>query len=129
MKRVKNKKIIICDIDGTLAYSDTEISNKMLELIKNLQNKYIFITIGGGNYIHLYNQFIKKYQEKIDKEIYVYVSSGLECYKVTKESTEKIYSIELTNEEKYKIVRVVSNFIKENNEKYVFFTNSALPID
>jgi hypothetical protein len=23
----------------------------------------------------------------------------------------------------------VINFIKENNEKYVFFTNSALPID
>jgi phosphomannomutase len=115
MKRNKNKKIIICDIDGTLAYSDTEVSDKMLRLIKSLQNKYEFVTIGGGNFIHLYNQFIQKYQKKIDKEIYVYVSSGLECYKITKKSIEKIYSNELTNEEKHRIVRVISNFIKEKN--------------
>ncbi|MDD5638959.1 MAG: HAD hydrolase family protein [Candidatus Pacebacteria bacterium] len=39
MKRIKNKKTIICDIDGTLAYSDTEVSDKILRLIENLQNK------------------------------------------------------------------------------------------
>ena len=107
------KKIIACDIDGTLAYSDTEISDEMLELISKLQKKYIFVTIGNGNYMHLYNQFIKKYIEKIGKEIYVYVLGGLECYKTSKKEIIKIYSNDLSNDEKNKIVRTISNFIKD----------------
>lgn len=36
---MKEKKVIICDIDGTLAYTDTEVSDEMLDLIEKLQDK------------------------------------------------------------------------------------------
>ena len=98
---MKNKKVIICDIDGTLAGSDTEVSDEMLETIKKLQEKYLFVTMGNGNYIHLSNQFIKKYLEKNSKELYVYALGGLECYKVAKEGVTKIYSNDFTEDEKY----------------------------
>ena len=109
------RKIIACDIDGTLAHSDTEVSDEMLEVISKLQEKYIFVTMGNSNYIHLHNQFIKKYMEKINKEMYIYVLGGLECYKTTKEGIIKLYSSDLTNGEKNKIVKAISDFIRENN--------------
>jgi len=109
------KKIIVCDIDGTLAYSDTEVSDEMLELISKLQEKYLFVTMGNGNFIHLFNQFVKKYIEKIGKEIYIYTLGGLECYKTTKEGIIKLYSNSLTQNEKYKLVNVVSDFIRKYN--------------
>lgn len=113
--KFKNKKIIVCDIDGTLANSDVEVDPEMLKIISRLQESHTFVTIGNGNYLHLYNQFIKKYIEEVGKEIYVYPMGGLECHKITKEGILKLYSNELTNEEKYKIVRAISDLIKENN--------------
>jgi len=107
--------LIICDIDGTLAYSDTEVSYQMLDAINDLQEKNEFIIMGNGSYNHIYNQFIKKYLKWNDKDLYVYALGGLECYKVTNEGEMKLYSNELSSEEKYKIVNVVSSYIHDNN--------------
>lgn len=110
---MKGKKVIICDIDGTLAYSDTEVSNEMLKLIDKLQEKYLFVTMGNGNFTHLNNQFVEKYKENNSKELYVYALGGLECYKVMKDGVLKVYSNDLTNDEKYKLVKTISDFIRE----------------
>ncbi|MFH1801596.1 MAG: HAD-IIB family hydrolase [archaeon] len=110
---MKNKRIIICDIDGTLADSDTEVSDEILNLISKLQKKYIFVTMGNGHYIHLYNQFLKKYIEKVGKEIYIFPLGGLEAYKTTPEGIVKLYSNDFSEEEKRKIVRTISDFIRE----------------
>jgi phosphomannomutase len=112
---MKNKKAIICDIDGTLAYSDTEVNNKILEIISEIQKKYIFITMGNGSYIDIYPQFVKKYMEKVKREIYLFTLGGLEGYKITKEGVIKLYSNELSKEEKNKIIKKISKLIKEKN--------------
>jgi len=112
---MKNKKAIICDIDGTLAYSDTEVDNQILEIISELQEKYLFITMGNGSYINIHNRFVKKYIEKIKKEIYIFALGRLEGYKITKEGVIKLYSNELSDEEKNKIIKKISKLIKEKN--------------
>ena len=107
------KKVIICDIDGTLAYTDTEVTDEILNVIKKLQKKYLFVTMGNGTFTHLHNQFVKKYKEKNDKEIYVYSLGGMECYKVADEGIIKIYSNDLSEDEKRKLVNTISDFIRK----------------
>lgn len=109
------KKMIICDIDGTLAKSDTEVTDDMLEVISKLQEKYTFVTMGNGTFNHLYNQFVRKYQEKVGKELYIFALGGLEGYKLIDEGVLKIYSNDLSFEEKTKIIRTISECIKKYN--------------
>ncbi len=108
-------RVLACDIDGTLAYSDTEISGEMLEAISKLQEKYIFVTIGNSNFNRLYWQFIKKYSEVVGNDMYFFPLGGLEGYMINKDGLIKIYSNDFSLEEKYELINVLSDLIREEN--------------
>src|SRR3989344_2817398 len=56
----KDKKLIVFDLDGTLAESKLDIDEEMAGLIKDLLEKKSVAVIGGGKYALFQHQLVSK---------------------------------------------------------------------
>ncbi len=117
-----NKKIIIADLDGTLAPSKGKIDNEMSELILKLLNYKQFAVISGGTYKQFENEFIsglriKRKQEYIEK-LYLMPTCATSFYKFRFNKARKtgkwikIYEENLTEHEKKKILHAFEIALK-----------------
>lgn len=102
---IKDKKIIVFDLDGTLAESKQALDQDMVKLLPNLLSIKKVAIITGGGLPQLEKQVISKIPEDIEKfrKLYLFPTKGAAMYSFDGTDWQKIYQKRLTDEEKIKI--------------------------
>jgi phosphomannomutase len=100
---MKSGKIILFDIDGTIAESGQKIDDEMKEIIEKLSQKYILGVVGGGKYEKI------KYQldDKFEKFEHIFAECGCVYYR----NGDHVYTKNLRTHETYKYINFL---IKES---------------
>lgn len=107
------KKLIIFDLDGTLAKSKSAIDKEMAELINGLLKVVKVAIISGGDWPQFEKQILDHLTKKPSlKDLSILPTSGTKYYQFKKD-WEKLYADEFTKEEKKKILDSLKSAIKE----------------
>ncbi len=103
-----SKKVIVCDLDGTLAVSKSALSPEMAETIMNILPKYYFAIISGGGFAQFEKQVISQLHgdSQFFKNLYIFPTMGGMCYTYDTEVSEwkKIYDESLAEDERKQIM-------------------------
>lgn len=111
----KMEKIIISDVDGTLAESRQPIDAEIAPLIANVLKTRLFCTISGGSIELLIKQLTPLIELSDFKEenFFISATSGAVLYRMENKSPRLIYKECLTIEEKNKIEKLILALSKE----------------
>jgi phosphomannomutase len=104
-------KLIIFDLDGTLAESKQLLDNEMADLIYQLLEKKNVAVISGGAYKQFEKQFLKGVRGDLSK-LYLFPTCSTSFYR-HQEGWEKVYEEALTQQEKEKIFLAFRKSIEE----------------
>ncbi len=116
LKKLKPKKLIAFDMDGTLTPSKSKLQPDMAKVFgKLLETHKLSITSGGS-----YQTFQKQFLPYLDvpksslKNLSIFPTCGSACY-VYKSGWKKVYSLNLTAKEKSDIRKAFARIFKEIN--------------
>ncbi|MDD3120706.1 MAG: HAD-IIB family hydrolase [Candidatus Gracilibacteria bacterium] len=109
----KNKKMIVFDLDGTLAPSKAEIDSEMAELLVELLKKYKVSVVTGGDYERFDKQIFQFIgdDENILKNFYACPTCGTKMYVYKDGNWTKLYSEDLTEKEVEYILNTLNEAI------------------
>ena len=101
MKSIKGKKLVIFDLDGTLAQSKQAMSPSMSTLIQSLIQHIKVAIISGGGFPQFQKQFLATFDAHAPglSNLYLLPTSGTRCMTWNKDWQEK-YAENLTEKEK-----------------------------
>lgn len=120
VKKLKPKKLIVFDLDGTLAESKTVMDSGMAGLIiKLLETKKVAV-IGGGKYTLFKWQFLgalKKAPKKLLQNLFLFPTSGNAFYRYTS-GWKNVYSHDLSKQEKTQIRQAFTQAFKKIDYKH-----------
>jgi hypothetical protein len=128
MTKLKNKKIIIFDLDGTLTESKSNLDYEMSKLLCELLNYKKVAIIGGGKYEQFKNQFLKyfKCDAKKLKNLFLFPTNATTFYKFKNDKWHKIYEFELKRYDVQKIFDAFNETFKKFNYKHPSKTYGSL---
>ena len=100
-KDLGSKKLIVFDLDGTLAESKSKMDAQMDALITNLLRARKVAVIGGGKYDLFKSQFVRELSASKDllKNLFLFPTTATSFYRYDK-GWKKIYSLHLNKKEK-----------------------------
>ena len=107
------KKIIIFDLDNTLAPSKSIISNEMANNLIDLTNQYDIAIISGASFNQFKKQIIPFLYGNLHK-IYLFPTCGASFYKYEKD-WQNVYLEELSENDKEKIYNAFNECFKHVN--------------
>lgn len=104
-KNPKNKKIIIFDLDGTLAPSKLPMSGGMSGLLMQLLSSYRVAVIGGGRYEQFKSQLLKNLPHHDARlgDLFIFPTNATALYRFGLGKWKKIYAHNLSVGERHKI--------------------------
>ena len=108
------KKLLIFDLDGTLAESKCPLSLEMAEILEEALNTFSIAVISGGNYPQFEKQFLSNLpllDEQL-KKLYLFPTCATSFYRYVGK-WERVYSEELTEEQRKKILDSFDKVFKE----------------
>ncbi len=107
------KRLIVFDLDGTLAESKTSLDTEMAALLHELIGIIKVAVISGGNWAQFEKQLLSNlpHDESL-KNLSLLPTCGTKFYKYTGD-WEKIYSEDFTDDEKIKIIGSLKKVIEE----------------
>ncbi|PIN87556.1 hypothetical protein COV12_03180 [Candidatus Woesearchaeota archaeon CG10_big_fil_rev_8_21_14_0_10_32_24] len=109
---IKNKKVIIADVDETICETCQLISPEMAEKINSLiQQGYIFAVISGTNKEYLQEMISKK----LNGEHHLLATTGTHYLKINGDKEEEIYRYTLDENEKKDIIDALYNLTDKFN--------------
>jgi len=112
-----NKKVIVCDLDGTLAESKSVLSREMAEVLYEVLRRHFLVVVSGGTYHQFQKQFLSQFScpPELLQNLFLFPTSGSTAYKydISSGQWEQIYNEVLTEEEKEKIKSAFKEFIAE----------------
>jgi len=107
MKQLKGdlKKLIIFDLDGTLAESKSSMTLDMAELLELLLQRFSVAIISGGAYAQFDKQFLNSLPlpDQLLRHLYLFPTCATSFYRYDVK-WNRVYSEDLTQEEKTKII-------------------------
>jgi HAD superfamily hydrolase (TIGR01484 family) len=111
------KKLVVFDLDGTLAPSKSAIDGEMAKLLDKLLGTVKIAVISGGDWSQFQKQVLS-HLETVDglKNLSLLPTCGTKFYKYD-ESWEKLYSEDFTEEQKTKILDSLKKMIEQSGEK------------
>ena len=114
-KNIKNKKLIVFDLDGTLAESKKEIDQEMVLLLTKLLEKKKIAVIGGGKYELFQSQLLArlKVPEPLLKKLFLFPTSATVFYRYYKKSWRQVYCHELSIKDRQRIVKAIKETLEE----------------
>ena len=113
---MKDKRLIIFDLDGTLAESKSPLDNEMSGLIGSLLNEKEVAVISGGAHNQLEKQLVNSLNctEELLRKLYLFPTCSTSFYRYT-DKWENVYTEELTTEERNKIRASLSKALGETS--------------
>jgi len=115
MKNLSGKKLIVFDLDGTLAPSKAAIDKEMDRLFTRLLAAKRVAVIGGGKYELFKSQLISKLTapKALLKNLFLFPTTSTAFYRYDG-GWKKVYRHELSKEERAKIKRAFKEILKES---------------
>lgn len=111
------KKLIVFDLDGTLAPSKSNISEEISKLLGTLLSVTKVAVISGGDWPQFEKQLLSKLpHDKYLKKLSLLPTSGTKYYEY-KSGWEKRYSEDFTEEEKKKIISSLKKAVDKSGFK------------
>ena len=108
------KKLIIFDLDGTLAKSKSSIDKEMAGLLNSLLDVAQVAIISGGDWPQFEKQVLDQLPKKaLLKKLSILPTCGTKFYRYKKD-WEQLYAENFTDEEKKKILDSLQNAIEES---------------
>ena len=112
------EKIVVCDLDGTLAPSKSALEKEMASLICGVLKKHKFAVISGGSYKQFQKQFVNHLfcgEDNLDK-LYLFPTNGSSCFIYDKSdgTWKKLYEENLSEFEKEKILKAFDKVLPES---------------
>lgn len=111
-----NAKLIIFDLDSTLAESKSKISHSMTEVLQTLLVQKKVAIISGGNFPQFEKQVLASFpHEEHFQNLFLMPTTGTRLYMYMNKTWSLVYSKDLTPEDKEKIRDAFSEvFLKMN---------------
>ncbi len=111
------KKLIVFDLDGTLAQSKASIDSEMAGLLGKLLGTVKAALISGGDWPQFEKQVLSHLGKDANfKNLSILPTCGTKFYKYT-DDWEKVYVEDFTNEQKKKIIDSLNKAIDESGLK------------
>jgi phosphomannomutase len=112
-------KIIIFDLDGTLAESKSRVTPHMVAALKRLLGRYNIAIVSGGAWPQFEEQLVKSLQLTQDeaKKIHMFPTSGTSFYKFESDAWSCVYSETLSQEEIKKIMAAFASVLDDPGVK------------
>lgn len=115
---LQNKKVLVFDLDDTLAESKASIDDEMARLLCKALNKRIVAIMGGGSFGQFKKQVLSNLKCKSDlKNLFLLPTSGAKMYKYKKGRWNIVYSNILSAREKGKVIRAIKEALEKINYK------------
>lgn len=112
------KKLIVFDLDGTLAESKAELDAEMSKLFKGLLDVAKAAIISGGNWPQFEKQVISKLPTNSNlNNLSILPTCGTKFYKFHASGWEKIYAEDFTDAERKKIIDSLNKAVEESGFK------------
>lgn len=107
------EKIYIFDLDDTLAESKTPLSHEMSIVLSQLLKRVKVAIVSGGSFEQYKKQVIVSLPQdrEILKNLYLFPTNGSSMYQYV-DGWKKVYSEELTKEEREKIINAINSALK-----------------
>lgn len=109
------KKLIVFDLDGTLAKSKSPMDSEMASLLQKLLAKKAVAVISGGSYNQYQKQFLASLNcndANLLKNLFLFPTCSTAFYRFKNEWT-KVYAEELSKEQKEKIFNAFEKVFSE----------------
>ncbi len=116
---ILSKKIIIADLDGTLAESKSDMDKEMSDIIVKLLKYKAFAVISGGAYSQFQIQFVKNLScpEDLISRLYLFPTCATTFYMHKNGTWKQIYSEDLSSDEKSRIFNAFDVALKKTGFK------------
>lgn len=103
-RKLRQKKVVVFDIDGTLTPSKAPADKEMIGLLLGLLDKRSVAIIGGGKYSLFKEQLVEQLpnQDRRLEKLYLFPTNSTAFYRFN-DSWYEVYSHELSVQEKEKI--------------------------
>ena len=113
----RDKKLVIFDLDGTLAESKADIDDEMAGLLKNLLDKKLVAVIGGGKYELFQRQLLSKLNvsEDLLKKLFLFPTTSTVFYRYESNGWEQVYAQNLSEEERKRVFDAFDKVFSELN--------------
>ncbi len=115
---MNNKKVIVCDLDGTLAVSKSPLSKDMAEVICHILSRYYFAVVSGGSYRQFEKQFISQLhcEPFLLKNLSLFPTMGSTCYLYDEENKawKQMYDEQIPESDRKKIIKALEDSVKES---------------
>ncbi|KND48157.1 MAG: phosphomannomutase [Parcubacteria bacterium C7867-006] len=115
---MNTKKVIACDLDGTLAPSKSSLSREMSDVIRQILPRYSLAVISGGAFPQFQKQFLFNLDcpKELYKNLYLFPTMGSTCYvyDYEKDDWKQIYEEKLSDEERRDIIQAFKDSINES---------------
>lgn len=112
------KKVIVCDLDGTLTKSKSALSPEMAEIIPKILEGHFLAVVSGGAFPQFEKQFLShlKCGPELLANLYLFPTMGSTCYtfNVEKKVWQQIYNEPLSEKERQNIISVLKSAIAQS---------------
>jgi HAD superfamily hydrolase (TIGR01484 family) len=111
------KKVIVFDLDGTLAPSKSPLPDKIGELLAGLLKQFQICVISGGKFEQFKKQLLNNLhaEPKLLKNLHLMPTCGTRYYKfdLAKNDWQMVYAEDFTDSQKKKIITVLSETLED----------------
>ncbi len=111
------KKVIVCDLDGTLAASKSPLGEDMAEVLGHVLKRYTICVVSGGAYSQFEKQFLSQLHIEKDlfKNLYLFPTNGTTCYIYDTKNREwkQEYNEPIADKDKKLILKAANALVKE----------------
>lgn len=115
----KDKKLIVFDLDGTLARSKAPIDSEMASLLSRLLQIKKIVVIGGGKYDLFQRQLLAKLETKdFLANLFLFPMTATAFYKYDDNGWIEVYSQSFSEEERAKILSAFEKTFKDLDYKH-----------
>lgn len=115
---MNNKKVIVCDLDGTLAESKSNLSGEMAEVLCGVLHRHFLAIVSGGAFSQFQKQFFSQFtcEPEFLKNLFLFPTNGSTCYvyDVAQNNWKQLYNEPLTSLEREDIKKAFNEVIIES---------------
>jgi phosphomannomutase len=115
--KLKPKKLVVFDLDGTLAPTKAQMDGEMATLVKRLLMQKKVAIIGGGKLQLFKHQFLSKLKVPAEllKHLFLFPTTGTTFLRYHGRSLKTVYAHKLTKTQVKKIMSAFQKVLKEIN--------------